>query len=439
MVGGSCQHQHAVQSSLCTILFTTSSVVSISGSAACNAVESALLPSSLNLLFLKLKLRMMTPNKHGVVGRSGLLSTSFIISTGHDSKIFKWNLSLQHGNVPIISRAETKFEGHTLPVYTAIAVPATSTIEQQPKLVVTSSWDESIRTWNMETGEQIQCVKSHQSVWSLAWWYPSVCLQTLPSVKLPAQCLIEGPHGPPYDINVRAWKIGKSNDNDCVLPIVFTLKGHKGPVYRMLVDHAKDELLTCGDQRQILLWNLRTRQQVKSYEGHTYHVTDMCYISSTYFVSVSYDKAMKLWDKYSGKCLFHIENAHDSVITAIQYSASEKILITTSYDKHVNVWQLSQSNDSFSLKITVRNPFGKTCTSVKLLDCYSDDLGYDYECVEEDQKRMHHTILQTRAQRPVLVGDYAGNMFTFDLKTGNVLEAKETKAHDNIVWCITTM
>ena len=167
--------------------------------------------------------------------------------------------------------------------------------------------------------------------------------------------------------------------------------------------------MNCSDDKTIRLWNLNTGQQIKQFNGHSY-VLGLCKVDKNVFVSAGGDKSIKIWNMASDTCIHTMDNTHEKWIFSLLYSASNQVLISASWDKTVKIWDLKMGEankkiDKCTLKFTINNPFNNKCCSLAFLDG------------ENGGSR-------------VLVGDYGGNMFIVDLKTGTCINKIE-KVHSS--------
>ncbi|KAF2090913.1 WD40 repeat-like protein [Saccharata proteae CBS 121410] len=106
------------------------------------------------------------------------------------------------------------------------------------------------------------------------------------------------------DINLRGEVEGLKN----YIPkkLVHTWKSHTKAInaLRFFPDSAH-LLLSASADNTIKLWDVyHQRELLRTYQGHTKSVNDICFNNSgTQFLSASYDRQMKLWDTETGKCI----------------------------------------------------------------------------------------------------------------------------------------
>ncbi|GAX77764.1 hypothetical protein CEUSTIGMA_g5207.t1 [Chlamydomonas eustigma] len=139
------------------------------------------------------------------------------------------------------------------------------------------------------------------------------------------------------------------------------LKGHDGPVFGVRFNKTGTYCVSCGKDRNIILWNPHTGVRIKTYVGHGYDVRDATISAdNSKFASCGGDKQVFLWDVQSGRFIRKFRG-HDAVVNAVTYAASDDVLVTAGYDQCVKVWDCkSRSIDP----IQVMKVFQDSVTSV---------------------------------------------------------------------------
>lgn len=171
-------------------------------------------------------------------------------------------------------RCSTKiFRGHTNGVMC---------LQHDDNILITGSYDSTIKVWDIETGEEIRTLVGHTSgvrclqfddtklltgsmdnttrLWD---WRTGKCLRTFQShtggvisVHFDAQYVASGSMD--QTIRVHDYKTGAT----------FLLRGHTDWVNSVKIDSASRTLLSASDDCTVRLWDLDTRQCIKVFEGH---------------------------------------------------------------------------------------------------------------------------------------------------------------------------
>lgn len=165
------------------------------------------------------------------------------------------------------------FKGHTNGVMC---------VQFDDSVLVTGSYDNMIKIWDIETGEEIRTLSGHTSgvrclqfddsklisgsldqtikVWN---WRTGVCISTytghasgIVGLHFDGSVLASGS----MDRTIKIWNFEDKS--------TFTLRGHTDWVNAVRVDSASRTLLSASDDCTVRLWDLDSRRVIKSFEGH---------------------------------------------------------------------------------------------------------------------------------------------------------------------------
>ncbi|BES90673.1 WD domain, G-beta repeat [Nesidiocoris tenuis] len=110
-------------------------------------------------------------------------------------------------------------------------------------------------------------------------------------------------------------------------------------------DDGKYEVATCGNDCLVKVWNVKSEDfsfsPLWTLSGHGGSVTCVRYSPqlAEMIASTATDKTCRLWDPYSGDCLYVVES-HDGILTCCSFSPDATLLATGSIDKKVLIWAL---------------------------------------------------------------------------------------------------
>jgi len=168
------------------------------------------------------------------------------------------------------------FEGHTDSVMCL-------QIDEARSLMLTGSYDHTIKMWNTDTCECIRTLEGHSRcvralqfdenkiisgsmdktirIWSLKTGH---CIRVMESCHFDGivtlhfdnRILASGS----ADHTIKVWNFGSGRG--------FTLTGHKDWVNKVQIFN-KDHLFSCSDDHTIKYWDLTTRQCIRTFEGHS--------------------------------------------------------------------------------------------------------------------------------------------------------------------------
>ncbi|KIJ58393.1 hypothetical protein HYDPIDRAFT_119567 [Hydnomerulius pinastri MD-312] len=136
-----------------------------------------------------------------------------------------------------------------------------------------------------------------------------------------------------YDGSIRTWNIETGEESgDALL-------GHEGEVYSVALLLDGQRLVSGGIDRSIRVWDLGTRELVgRPWEGHSKSVSCVDVSPDSRFVaSASYDSSVSIWDLDSGEKVFEEMRCEDWV-DFVKFSRDGSKLVTCSRDTHVRIW-----------------------------------------------------------------------------------------------------
>ena len=95
---------------------------------------------------------------------------------------------------------------------------------------------------------------------------------------------------------------------------------------------------TSNDQ-VINLWNLQTKEKVRTFTGHTAKVNTVDFSpDGTKIASGAWDNSVRIWDVATGKELYDFEGYHNDSVEQVQFSPSGKYLVSGARDGKINIF-----------------------------------------------------------------------------------------------------
>jgi WD40 repeat protein len=209
------------------------------------------------------------------------------------------------------------------------------------KYIVSGSWDETIRIWNMIEKKEEGILEGHTSgVTSLA-------------ITTDNKYIISA-----GDKTIRIWNFEERKQES-------VLKGHTDPVRAVAVTSDRKYIVSTGLDKTVRIWNLQTRLEEAVLEGHSDYVTCISITSDDkYAVSGSVDKSLRVWNlkKRTQKVALR---GHIWDVDCVATSSDGVYIVSGSVDKTVRLWDLKLKK-----QVTVFEGHTGTVNSVAItIDC----------------------------------------------------------------------
>lgn len=256
-----------------------------------------------------------------------------LISGSSDNSLKVWNLETGEEIFSLI--------GHNASV-TAVAATFDG------KLVISGSDDKTLKVWDLETGEERFTFSGHRN-----------CINAI-SISRKSQQVVSASS----DNIINVWNL-KTGEKQ------FSINGHNSPVQSLALT-SNDKLLVSGSYDSIIkVWNLETGQEMLSFKGHSSAIRTV-FISpdDNQVISASSNNNLRCWSLQTGKQLFSSSNQNDWVKT-VTVTPDMSTAISGLSDNALKVWNIktgktifTTSNHNDSIKAVVVTPDGKKFISV---------------------------------------------------------------------------
>ncbi|MBW4516716.1 MAG: protein kinase [Timaviella obliquedivisa GSE-PSE-MK23-08B] len=257
-------------------------------------------------------------------------------SSSLDDTIKIWNL---HSGEELLT-----LRGHTRGV-NAIA------ISPDGKTLVSGSDDYTIKFWSYHTGTLLGTLKEHsRDVNSVA-------------ITSDGKFLCSGGE----DRAIRLWHMGTG-------ALLKTLTGVAGMIKTVATSPDGKVLASGGLDNKTKLWNLQTGELLQILVGHLGCVNAIAFSSNGQFLATgSKDKTIKLWNARTGEMIGTLAE-HTRDVQAIAITPNGKILVSGSGDTTIKLWDLgtgkvieSWSDHADAINAIALSPDGK-----RLVSCSAD-------------------------------------------------------------------
>ncbi len=280
------------------------------------------------------------------------------------------------------------------------------------RILVSAGYDKTVKIWDIENGLLIKTLKGHNDkIYSVAFSQKNGLLAT-----------------GSFDSTVRLWdiKTGKA----------FILK-NKTPVYR--VDFSSDgKLLVAGGVKNIFIWDIKTKKQIKTFKGNTDLVFDVKFSpDNKTVVAGSYDRTIRFWNLKTG-VNYETLKFKTSYPISLKYSHNGRYLIASFFNGHIKIFDLTTFETLFSLnahKSAVWNfDLSKDDTEMvsvgydKKIKFWDSSFFVNNKNFSKDNKFIYDIIF---FNNHIIAGTEEGEIVVWNQKAKQL---KTIKAHDDIIW-----
>ncbi|KAI8898235.1 WD40-repeat-containing domain protein [Globomyces pollinis-pini] len=237
-------------------------------------------------------------------------------------------------------------------------------------LLITASFDTTLRAWNVETGLCIGILKGHTKcvrgvqfddskivscsmdktirIWDLKTFN---CVRVIEGHTEGVVCvhfidriLASGS----VDGIIRVWNL----EAGCS----FTLVGHRDWVNKVRVLPGKKELLSCSDDNKMILWDIETRTPIRVFSGHVGPIQTLALLKPRHtpgqqhirqIVTGSLDNTIKIWDFHTGRVIKTLFGHTEGVWSV---DADLIRIVSGSQDKTVKIWNIESGQCLYTIE-----------------------------------------------------------------------------------------
>lgn len=124
--------------------------------------------------------------------------------------------------------------------------------------------------------------------------------------------------------------------------------GHTNRVRHVDISSDGRMMLSCSDDKTVILWNLETGKK-KVFYGHKKRVWSVCFIDGQQFASAGEENDIYIWDFNKDKPVGYLQG-HEGWIWDITYSTSKGLLVSASEDKKCKLWNVKERIEAYSFE-----------------------------------------------------------------------------------------
>mmetsp|Transcript_14469 Transcript_14469/g.31389 ORF Transcript_14469/g.31389 Transcript_14469/m.31389 type:complete len:1906 (-) Transcript_14469:1211-6928(-) len=129
-----------------------------------------------------------------------------------------------------------------------------------------------------------------------------------------------------------------------------------GPCRCVKLSHDNNEILSCGADAKVILWDWRKRAATRIYSGHFISIgcCDMAY-QGTRVVSGDNHGMISVWEKETGNNVQTLPLAHSKALLSISMSADGSTIASVGADDKVSIWNVDLGIELVSLTAAIES------------------------------------------------------------------------------------
>ncbi|MBW4629328.1 MAG: CHAT domain-containing protein [Brasilonema octagenarum HA4186-MV1] len=191
--------------------------------------------------------------------------------------------------------------------------------------LVTGSEDQTVRVWDVNTGECLQILETHIN------WVLSIALSPV-RVASPQgfkQTLVTASDG----TTVKFWDLASG---ECIR----ILPDYNSYVWAVAFSPDGKTLATGSEDKTVKIWDALTGECLQTLHEHSERVWLVAFNpDGQTLISASENQTMKLWDVHTGECLRTVDG-YSNWVLSVAFSSDGQMLASSSEDQRVRLWDV---------------------------------------------------------------------------------------------------
>ena len=232
-----------------------------------------------------------------------------LILGGSDGNISTWDIRTQTFG------PSSQFQGHSDKI-------TSTAISSDGRNLISGSWDETARVWDLQSGKNIQRFTGHDDA--------LLCVAVSPVGDLVASA--------GWDDTIWIW-------NRITGSPVRALTGHKGSIISLAFSPDGRWLVSGSEDRTARLWEVEKGRHVLTFPGHSGDVSSVAFLNfngEQTVVTGDFTGVIRLWDlsMVGQRDELVTLRGHQGAVTMVAFNPIAALLASSSVDKSIQIWDL---------------------------------------------------------------------------------------------------
>lgn len=198
-------------------------------------------------------------------------------------------------------------------------------IDPEGTLLISGSWDNTLKIWDLETGEVRETLRSER---------PSVIRDVAldPYTQRFASARDDG--------TIEIWQLDRQG-SDLTVELEQSIAGHSGPVYAIAISPDGLTLVSGSQDNTIKIWAIETGDLLHTLTDHLGPVRSLVISpDGQTLISGAGDATIKIWDLETGE-LQNTLTDHSRLVRGLAIAPDGKTLASASWDRTIKIWDLT--------------------------------------------------------------------------------------------------
>jgi WD40 repeat protein len=189
------------------------------------------------------------------------------------------------------------------------------------KLALSGSWDNSLKLWDINSGQQIRSFKGHSDNVNAVAFSPNGKLALSGSM----------------DDTLKLWEVNSGRE-------IRSFKEHSDDVNAVAFS-PDGKLALSGSSNTLKLWEVNSGREIRSFKGHSLYVYVVAFSpDGKLALSGSIDNTLKLWKVNSGQEIRSFKGYSGSV-NSVAFSPDGKLVLSGSLDNTLKLWEVNSGRE----------------------------------------------------------------------------------------------